>query len=245
MGCIKMTEKLSSYNNIVILTGAGVSVASGLKTYRGKEGVWEEYEVKKYGYIGSLLENPDKVWQLFGGQRAEVQRAKPNKVHYYFSELESKLFDEQSITLITQNVDGLHRIAGSNNVVELHGNINKTRCTNEDCSTISFIDKECHLNTTPKCHSCGELLRPDIVLFGEQISVHNEWMVKQALRKCDLFLSIGTSGVVAPASNYVRSAKYSEAKTISINIEKQSPKNSYFDIELIGDCSTILHDNFS
>lgn len=237
-----MLSNLRDKNNIVILTGAGISVASGLKTYRGPGGVWSEYEVEKYGNIAALEKYPDKVWELFGGLRREVQKAEPNSTHYLLAKLEKDLSDEQSLLVITQNVDGLHKISGSKSLVELHGNINNTSCSNINCDLISFYDTQAYAGVLPKCDRCGELLRPEIVLFGEHIPIDKEWKIKRSLRECDAFISIGTSGTVAPASNYVRSAKFSEALTISINIENQRPKNEYFDVELIGDCESVLQE---
>jgi len=236
----EMRINTSRYKNIVMLTGAGVSAGSGLRTYRGPDGVWEEHKVEEYGNIQTLIEHPERTWQLFGGMRAPVQAAVPNAAHYALARLENSLRPEQRFLLVTQNVDRLHQRAGSRNVVELHGNVSFTRCTNEACDLEPFVDDKDHAHAVPKCPKCSSALRPHIVLFGEAIPPMSSWPVKKALRDCDLFIAIGTSGVVSPASNYVRSAKYAGARTVYVNLEPLSPKNPAFNEEYLGKAEEIL-----
>ena len=231
---------LSNYKNIVVLTGAGISAGSGLKTYRGLDGVWETHKVEEYGHAHTFIKNPAKTWELFGGMRVPVNSAKPNAAHFALAHIEANLEADQSFLLITQNVDGLHQKAGNKNVIEIHGNLNTTRCSREDCDLEPFADHGLHTGNLPRCPKCSSVLRPDIVLFGEPLPSLASWKVTRALRKVDLFLAIGTSGTVYPASNYVRSAEYVGGHTVFINLEPMSPKNPAFKDEYIGKAEEIL-----
>ena len=235
-----MNIDVSNYKRIVLLTGAGVSVASGLQTYRGKGGVWEENNVEHYGHIDNFHSDPLKVWQLFGSLRQEVNNAKPNPGHYALAELEKKLQPDQELFLITQNVDGFHQKAGSSHVIELHGNIEKTRCSNDKCRLEPFVDTDPHLEHVPLCSLCNSTLRPDIVFFGEQMPVDESRLSKRAFWGCDLFISIGTSGVVSPASDFVRSADFEGARTIFMNLEPMKIHNPKFQEVYLGKAEELL-----
>lgn len=166
--------------------------------------------------------------------------ASPNTAHLILAKLEQNLKPEQNFTLITQDVDRLHEKAGSKNVIELHGAVTETCCCDRDCHLVPFLDNLEYIKEIPTCPQCHSYLRPNIVLFGEPIPLDKEWQVKQALRNCDLFIAIGTSGTVFPAANYVRSAEYSGARTILINLEATNPKNPYFKEEYIGKAEELL-----
>jgi NAD-dependent deacetylase len=228
------------YKNIVILTGAGVSAGSGIRTYRGKDGIWSEFDVQEYGHVDRLRDKPERIWQLFGPLRTQLATAKPNIAHHTLAKVEKSLETHQEFILITQNVDGLHQCAGSENVIELHGSILKTRCSNPDCTLPPFVDTNPHVDDIPTCPVCSEVLRPDIVLFGEMIPTYQSWQSKRALRDCDLFISVGTSGTVSPASNFVRSAEYAGARTIYINLESMLPLNSAYQEECLGKAEIVL-----
>jgi NAD-dependent deacetylase len=228
------------YSRVVVLTGAGISAASGLRTYRGPDGVWEEHEVEKYAHADALVERPEETWRLFGSMRDPVLRAKPNAGHLALAEWEASLSLGQRIVVVTQNVDSLYQRAGSMNVVELHGNIMTTRCTNSACSLEPFCDEKSHAEEVPRCPKCGSVLRPDVVLFGEEIPAHAAWSVKRALRDCDLFIAVGTSGLVTPAANFVRSAEYAGARTILVNLEPMVPRNPAFHEQYFGPAEVIL-----
>ncbi|HEV7507636.1 MAG TPA: NAD-dependent deacylase [Thermoanaerobaculia bacterium] len=235
-----MRLDFTRYGNIVILTGAGVSAGSGLRTYRGPGGVWEEHNVEEYGHIRTLLERPEKTWQLFGVLRATLRAAEPNAAHLALAQLEARLRQDQKFLLVTQNVDGLHQRAGSRNVVELHGNLGLTRCSNDACDLEPFADEEAHAGHVPACPRCSSCLRPHIVLFGEPIPIDAAWTVKLALRNCDLFIAIGTSGLVAPAANFVRSAEYAGARTVYVNLEPMNPPDRAFQEVYLGKAEEIL-----
>jgi len=138
-----MKIDISQYQHIVILTGAGVSTASGIRTYRGAGGVWDEY-VEEYGHVDRLSDHPERIWQLLGPLRSQLLTAQPNNAHTILAELEKKLRPSQQFLLITQNVDGLHQRGGSMNVIELHGTLSETRCSNQQCDLIPFTDTDPH-----------------------------------------------------------------------------------------------------
>ena len=230
----------SSYANIVVLTGAGISVASGLPTFRGKGSLGEDYSLKKYTSVQAVEEDPAGLWQYFSNFRKAASQATPNAAHIALAQLEHNLCPDQSFTLITQNIDGLHQLAGNHNVIELHGNVHRTRCTFPGCTLEPYLEENLHTDSIPFCPLCGDLLRPDIVLFGESLSALADWKSKRSLRECDLFLAIGTSGVVFPAANFVRSAAYVGARTIIVNLEPINPPNPYFQEEYLGRAEEIL-----
>lgn len=235
-----MRIDLSKYRRIVVLTGAGVSAASGIRTYRGPGGLWNEHDVQEYGHVDRLKDRPEQIWKLFGSLRAQVPSVVHNRAHRVLATLEERLRPDQQFLLITQNIDGLHQRAGSRNVVELHGSVHETRCTNAECALEPFHDTLSHTEAVPHCPNCGGVLRPGVVLFGEQIPAMPSWQAKRALRDCDLFLSIGTSGVVEPAASFVRSAKYAGARTIYINLDPMKIRNPEFDEEYLGKSEELL-----
>jgi NAD-dependent deacetylase len=230
----------TQYSRIVILTGAGISAGSGLRTYRGPDGVWEEHEVEKYGHAEALTSRPEETWRLFGGMRQPVLDAMPNAAHRALAQWEASLAPHQAFLLVTQNVDGLHQRAGSKQVVELHGNIMYTRCCNAACGLARYRDEASHREKVPTCPTCGAVLRPDVVLFGEEIPALPSWTVKRALRDCDLFIAVGTSGLVTPAANYVRGAEYAGARTILVNLEPMAKPNPAFQEQVLGPAETVL-----
>lgn len=231
---------ISEYKKIVILTGAGISVASGLRPYRGPGGLWDEYDVEHYGHVDRLLDDPKKTWEFYGPLREKVAQATPNSGHVALANAQQNLRDNQKLYVITQNVDGLHTKAGTKETIEYHGNICKTRCSNNKCNLEPFEDLEAY-NDIPRCPKCGSPLRPDIVLFGEQIPLKPSVLAKYVLRDCDLFIAVGTSGTVSPASNFVRSADYEGALTVYLNIEPMDEsKNLYFKQSIIGKSEELL-----
>lgn len=236
-----MKLDLLSYKHIVFLTGAGVSAASGLPTYRGEGGVWRDHNIEEYGSLTALKNSPDKIWKAYGSLRKQLSIARPNKAHLILAKLESRKLPDQSFTVITQNVDGLHQKAGSQNVLELHGNLAYSRCSNDRCDKAVFKDDHSYERSIiPYCTLCNSVIRPDIVLFGEQLPVDAEWQSKIALRNCDLFVAVGTSGTVSPASNFVRSADFAGAMTVYINTVSMEVANSYFHHSVIGDAGDML-----
>ncbi|MFT3693669.1 MAG: Sir2 family NAD-dependent protein deacetylase [Kofleriaceae bacterium] len=200
---------LGGYKNVVVLTGAGISRAAGLATYRGPGGLWNDETKVALSTIEALESRRDEVTSMFWGFRDAIRKAEPTAAHKALAAFEHR--EQGAFTLVTQNVDGLHQAAGSHRVVEYHGTLSRWRC--ETCNRIT----EPPAGAQPAC--CGDSMRPDVVLFGEQIPVGAEHQVKGALRDCDLFVAIGTSGTVWPAASFVRSAAYAGARTILLNLE--------------------------
>ncbi len=232
--------KLKQYKNIVVLTGAGISVASGLPTYRGIGGLWEDGDTARLSTVDIIESDPQAAWRFWGSLRTKADCAQPNRAHETLANCQKYLEPGQSLTVITQNIDGLHQRAGSNDVIELHGSLFVTRCSSAPCSLKPYADKEPHEGALPRCSICHGLLRPDIVFFGEPIPAKADWLAKRALRACDLFLAVGTSGTVSPACDFVRSAQYVGARTILANLEPMVSPNSVFDQEVLGPAEEVL-----
>jgi len=229
---------IAGYRRIVILTGAGISAASGLPTYRGGAGLWDEIDVENHATAAAMQADPIRVWKFFAKLRALVATAKPNPAHFAIATVEARLTNTQSLTVITQNVDGLHTAAGSRQVVELHGTLRRSRCTRCDYSCAE--DLETSRSDCPPCPNCASEMRPDVLLFDEPLSVDAEWASKKALRDCDLFIAVGTSGTVSPASNFARSAEYAGARTVYVNLEPMRPANPAFRETYLGRAEQVL-----
>lgn len=226
-----------NYHHIVVLTGAGVSAASGLSTFRGADGKWQ-HELLAVSDGRRIPEMLPEMWVAYGKAQRGLQGVQPNAGHLALANWQRKWGDSRQITLVTQNVDGLHQLAGSQGVIEIHGSLNETRCSNPDCTSEPFLDLEIH-ESVPVCPHCGAPQRPNVVLFHEGLPLDASTRVRRALRDCDLFLSIGTSGVVAPASGFVRAAQYVGARTIYLNLsplEGESP----FGENIVGRAEEVL-----
>lgn len=230
---------LGSHKAIVVLTGAGISVPSGLRSYRGPGGLWNDAGVAHFSTREGFAQDPEGCWQFWMAMKRKAKEAQPNEGHVALAGWENELFADSRFALITQNVDDLHQRAGSKDVIELHGSLFRTRCSSPQCSLPSFRDDELH-NEIPSCYRCGSFLRPDIVLFGEMLPPLADHQAKKSLRDCDLFIAVGTSGTVSPASRFVEWAKLAEADTVLINLEASDPRNKYFDLELVGSADKIL-----
>lgn len=219
-----------AFRRVVVLTGAGISVPSGLPAYRGPGGVWEENPGLAKALVAGVA--PELLWSTMGAMRSRVVQARPNPAHLALAEFEQSVHAAGGmVTVITQNIDGLHGLAGSRNVIELHGRLCRTRCSS--CALAPF-DDEATPAAPPPCPSCGAPLRPDIVLFNEPLGADEEVGAKRALRDCDLFVAIGTSGTVWPAANYVRSAEFEGAHTILVNLTAPEPVNPAFCEVILG-----------
>ncbi|QUY43144.1 Sir2 family NAD-dependent protein deacetylase [Acaryochloris marina] len=230
---------LAAYSRIVILTGAGISVASGIRPFRGPNGVWNEISADQLN-ADAGQNNPSFIWQTLGAMREVVASAIPNAAHQALADLEQNWNSSQHFTLITQNIDGLHQRAGSQNVVELHGSLLETRCSNAACDAPVFADQATHIDQIPQCSICHAHQLPNVVLFEKPMPLDASWHSKKVLRDCDLFLAIGTSGTVQPAASFVRSADYVGARTILINREAPSEPNPYFHEVIVGVAEEIL-----
>jgi NAD-dependent deacetylase len=195
----------------VALTGAGISVESGIPDFRGRNGLWSKYDLFEYGHIDSFRGNPAKVWKMLVEMDALVEGVNPNDAHVALGDLE-KLGIMKMV--ITQNVDSLHQRGGSSNVVEFHGSFRTMHC---DRCEKSFLREDVSLVSLPPRCSCGGPIRPDIVLFGEAIPPEAYSLAFEAAEKCDLMLVVGTSASVAPASQLPLIAKRRGAHVLEIN----------------------------
>jgi NAD-dependent deacetylase len=192
----KLIEALRSARYVVVLTGAGVSAESRIPTFRDAQtGLWAKYSPEELATPQAFRRNPKLVWEWYAWRRELVTQAKPNPGHLALAELEQCV---PKFTLITQNVDGLHQRAGNRNVIELHGNINRTKCFDEGGIIDSWLPTT---ELPPRCPRCGGLLRPDVVWFGESLPQEALVVAFMAAEQCDLFLSIGTSALVQPAAS--------------------------------------------
>lgn len=199
---------------IVVLTGAGISAESGIRTFRDAGGLWENHRVEDVASPEGFARDPEMVWRFYKDRYYHSLQALPNPGHLALVKLEQVYPD--NFTLITQNVDGLHRHAGSRKLYEMHGRLRTALCSS--CTLrhdMASLDLE---PLIPLCPSCGGKMRPDIVWFGEIPYYLDE--IEEALQDCVLMLVIGTSGVVYPAAGFVMTAKYFGARTIGVNFEK-------------------------
>lgn len=224
---------MQKFQNIVILTGAGISAESGLATFRASNGLWNNHKVEDVATIEAFERNPAYVHEFYNDLKKELAAAKPNAAHLAITRLQQEY--PADISVITQNVDTLHEKAGNRNIYHIHGQINQAVCLN--CShvleTFGDIDTE---TVCPHCQVSG-MMKPNIVFFGENLLCMDE--VDTLLRRCDLFLSVGTSGVVFPAAAFVQTAKYYGAATYEFNLEPTS-NNFYFDKHIFGPAGTTL-----
>jgi len=220
---------LDSYLHIVLLTGAGVSVGSGLPTYRGPGGLWEREDIAWIVDARFLPGSLPDLWRLYSQRRAHALRAAPNAAHTAIAAVQRAR--PEAVTLLTQNVDSLHQRAGSPAVIELHGSAFRTRCTNPACGLPPFPDDRLY-ETVPLCPRCHSPLRPDVVLFGETLSETVLRRAQTALAECDLFLAVGTSGTVWPAAAFVRLAAQAGARTVLVNLDAATGSEEFDEVYL-------------
>ena len=227
-----------TFHSVVVLTGAGISAESGLKTFRDSGGLWEGHSIDEVATPEGFVKNPDLVHTFYNQRRAQLlEEAQPNAAHKALAEFE-RAFSGR-FTLITQNVDNLHEQAGSQNVLHMHGELLKVRC--QEC--LQSITWQTGLNSdtvSPCCNVKGSL-RPDIVWFGE-IPMHMNH-IEQVLEQCDLFISIGTSGQVYPAAGFVQLASFAGAQTVEINLEACG-RYSRFDHAIYGPATQVVGNFF-
>jgi NAD-dependent deacetylase len=218
-----ISDQLKKAKNIVFVTGAGISQESGIPTFRGKDGLWRKYDPMTLATVDAFYQNPKLVWEWYEERRQNILKANPNPGHIAIAEFEKY----KNVTVLTQNIDGLHQRAGSTNVYELHGSIITIKCTVcnfKDTTTSSF------LSLPPLC-KCGNMLRPDVVWFGETLpqNIWNTAMEKSS--SCDAMIVVGTSLAVSPANLLPVYAKENGALMIEVNPD-QTPMSTTMDLSL-------------
>ena len=229
----ELIERFRAAEKVVVLTGAGISAESGIPTFRGDGGLWRNFRPEELATVEALHRNPDIVWDWYLSRRAHIRTASPNPGHLALADWETRF---GSFTLVTQNVDGLHRKAGSRNVLELHGNIMQSRC--DDCFAPLGEIAPGTDGVIPRC-SCGGMARPNVVLFGELLPPDVLQKAEEAAIGADLFFSIGTSSVVYPAADIPRIAARHGAFTVEIN-PTRTELSDIFDETLRGASGQIL-----
>jgi NAD-dependent deacetylase len=219
----------------IALTGAGISVDSNIPAFRGAQGLWDRYDPMEYAHIGAFRANPERVWGMLRELGAIIEGSEPNAGHHALCRLEAM---GRLHAVITQNVDGLHRRAGSRRVIEFHGSGDRLVCL---AGHGPFERSETVIEATPPtCGVCGTVLKPDVVFYGEPIPQHAVLAAQKEVRRADLVLVLGTSAEVAPASDIPAAAKDRGASVIEINLEPTRLTGSVTDVSLLGSTTTIL-----
>jgi NAD-dependent deacetylase len=229
----KAIDKLIETKFLLVITGAGISAESGIPTFRGNDGLWQNYRAEDLATPWAFERDPDTVWKWYDWRRGIIGKAEPNLGHLAIKQFED-LFD--NFFLITQNVDGLHGRTGIKNMVEIHGNLWRARCM-KDSKTSMLMDVP--LKTIPPTCECGGLLRPDVVWFGE--SIPQSWIEKayRVMDMCDTLIVAGTSGVVYPVASFPQTVKDNGGSVIEVNLEP-TPISTIADISLFGKSGDIL-----
>jgi len=226
-----LIQSLRAAQRIVALTGAGISAESGLATFRDAQtGLWSRFRPEELATVDAFRRDPRFVQDWYSWRRGQALEAKPNAGHLSLAEIEKRA---PEFLLVTQNVDGLHARAGSQRIVELHGNIHRFRCFENDCTSKGFD------LASGRCRSCGGNLRPDVVWFGEMLPVDALEAAVNASEDCDVFFSIGTSSLVYPAADLWRRAKDNGALVIEIN-KDETPLTPLADYSFPGKAGEIL-----
>lgn len=231
-------KELRRARSVFVLTGAGVSAESGIPTFRDAlDGMWAKLNPEDYASREGFRRQPHEVWTWYAARRADLSQARPNSAHLALAAIEARVprFD-----LATQNIDGLHQMAGSRRVIELHGNISRVRCFDEDIIVdVPGAWEAEGPELPPRCPRCGAMLRPDVVWFGELLPDAALAATFRALRACDLFFSVGTSGLVEPAASFAFAALERGATVIEVNPEP-TPLSAYAQHWLEGPAGLLL-----
>lgn len=257
--CSDMTQfrdALKKARHIVALTGAGISAESGIPTFRGAGGYWRHYPAQDVATPNAFLTNPSLVWEFYSYRRNLVLTKSPNPAHVALAEMEQRFMEEgRRLVVITQNIDELHRVAGTKNLLELHGTLFKTRCTkcghisenndNPICPALEgkgapdAADARIPEGELPRCQKCSGLLRPHVVWFGESLDSDILVAAQEELQKCDLCLVIGTSSVVYPAAMFAPEVAQRGVPVAEFNLETTSGTDN-FGFYFEGPCGSTL-----
>lgn len=227
-------EWLRQAASVAVLTGAGVSAESGISTFRDAGGLWEGHRVEDVATPEAFRRDPLLVWKFYNTRRANIQSVRPNPGHFALAELERQLGPGR-FTLVTQNVDGLHRAAGSQRVLEIHGSIIRVRCVGcEKRETRTDA-----LAELPRCQDCGDLLRPDVVWFHEALPEEVWEQAMVAVYEASVLLVVGTSAVVYPAAGLIEVSRANRGRVIEVNLNATAASERV-DLSLFGPSGEVL-----
>lgn len=230
----ELVSRLRAARRVAVLTGAGISAESGVPTFReAQTGLWAQYNPEELATPDAFRRNPKLVWEWYAWRQARVRQAEPNTGHRALVDMERRFAE---FTLITQNVDGLHRRAGNQHLLELHGNLFRTKCFSEERPVESWPDSG---EIPPRCPHCGNVLRPDVVWFGESLPVTTLHAAEHAAATAEVFFSIGTSALVYPAAELPFSALAAGATVVEIN-PHPTPLSAHVSYSLNGAAGVIL-----
>jgi len=218
---------------VTVLTGAGISADSGVPTFRGADGLWRNFRAEELATPAAFARDPRLIWEWYNWRREIIATKQPNPAHFAVADMERRF---EGFWLVTQNVDGLHRAAGSQQLSEIHGNIWQVRCT--ACARVE-TNRQVPLPLLPSCSRCGGLLRPHIVWFGEPLDQADLDRSFEAVRSCDVLLVIGTSGVVYPAASFASVAKGAGAFVCEINLDS-TPNSHMVDVAIQGRAKDVV-----
>lgn len=230
----ELVSLLRQAQRVVALTGAGISAESGVPTFRdAQQGLWAEYDPMELATPEGFARNPLRVWEWYAMRRAQVAKVQPNPGHFALARWAAR---RPGLTVVTQNVDGLHQRAGSDRVIELHGNITRVRCSAGHGPVAKWQEKA---GEVPRCRQCEAYLRPDVVWFGELLPAAALASAEQAVAAADLVLSIGTSSLVQPAASLPYLALGAGVPVVEINPE-ETPLSADIRFSLRGTAGQLL-----
>lgn len=209
----ELASLLAGARSVAALTGAGVSAESGISTFRDTDGLWSQFNPEEVATREAFSRNPPMVWAWYAERRVQIALSEPHQGHFALAEIEERV---PAFALVTQNIDELHRRAGTERLIELHGSIHRVKCFDEDVVVDEWDDTG---EVPPRCPRCGAYLRPDVVWFGETLPIDALSAAIQAAQTCDVFISVGTSGLVEPAASLPFEALRSGAAVVEVNPE--------------------------
>lgn len=224
--------RIGAEDRVFVLTGAGISAESGVKTFRDAGGLWEEHRIEDVATPEGFVRDPRLVWRFYSERRRQAASVQPNPAHLALARLQERIGDR--LFLCTQNVDPLHERAGSRDVVHMHGELLASRCA--DCDRPPFRDESVYLDDLPECDACGGTLRPHVVWFGE-VPFDMDVIYAQ-LSECDLFITVGSSGAVYPAAGFVSHLRHMPnargrfARCVYVGLERPENAHSFDECRL-------------
>ena len=228
----RAADIIANSKKLLVFTGAGISAESGIPTFRGQDGLWENYRVEDVATPEAFSRNPRLVWKFYSERRRKALSVKPNAAHYAVARLE-KLFDD--FLVVTQNVDDLHRKAGNKKLIEIHGNLFREKCT-----ACAFIrNSESSYEEPPLCPDCGAMLRPDVVWFGEPLPEKEISEAFDFAEEADTVIVIGTSAIVFPAAQIPFVVYNHGGKIIEVNLEP-TPVTDIANVSIFEKCGIVL-----